>query len=395
VRTARLILLLGALLAVAPSTALALTNAEKKAVNIKSAKGASTANAAYVEIRFKGDAEDLLGTGGLRNTKLKVKFVPASGGKATKITETGPSDDAETRRRGTKGKTDVIRAGRTFAVLVRKLPSLAGKVVVTTSGPGKLDKLRKKLRPLTTEATLELEGERTDAQVTSLRNSRTDADYKFYGTQDKIKNGDLNRKQRKRQQAKLVRLSEQRAALTARLAALDLWAKVVDKALNTASKRACNDGVDNGDPEDSIADFGFDKDPGCVMPTDDDEANAPMNLTCPNPGQSDSVTATLAISGASAIERFIISLPPSEADKPRRAIVDAPVTAQSGGPYPLETDITQLCNYEFDFVYGYQLTTQGAPAGSYLLRVTVSVTNGGGYPGGAVLPMMLAAGTTR
>ena len=171
--------------------------------------------------------------------------------------------------------------------------------------------------------------------------------------------------------------------------------KNVEKALKAASTRACNDGVDNGDPEDTIADFGFDKDPGCVMPSDDDEANAPMRLTCPNPGESDSVTATLAISQASAIERFIISLPPLEADKPRRAIVDAPVTAASGGPYPLETGITQLCNYEFDFTYGYQVTTQGAPAGSYLLRVTISVTNGGGYSGGAVLPMLLAAGTTR
>ena len=394
-RIARLLLLFGLLLAVAPTTAFALTKAEKKAVTIKSAKGASTANAAFVEIRFRGDAEDLLGTRGLRDTKLKVKFVPASGGKATKITETGPTDDAVTARRGTKGQTDVLRAGKRFTVLVRKLPSVAGKVVVTTSGPGKLDKQRSKLRPLTTEPTLEFEAERTDAQIRSLRDTLTDADYKFYATQDKIKNGDLNRKQRKRQQAKLVRLGEQRAALTTRLAAIDLWVKSVEQALKAASKRACNDGTDNGDPEDSIADFGFDKDPGCVMPTDDDEANAPMSLTCPNPGQSNSVTSTLTISGTSQIERFIISLPPTEADKPRRAIVDAPVTGQNGGPYPLETGITQLCNYEFDFVYGYQLTTQGAPAGSYLLRVTVSVTNGGGYPGGANLPMMLAAGTTR
>ena len=393
-RAFRLVLVLGLLLAVAPSTALALTGAEKKAVNIKSAKGASTANAAFVEIRFKGDTEDLLGTGGLRNTKLVVKFVPASG-KATKITETGAGEDAETRRRGTKGPAEVFRAGRTFSVLVRKLPAVAGKVVVTTSGPGKLDKLRKKLRPLTTEATLELEGERTDAQVRSLRDTRTTADYKAFATQDKIKSGDLSRKQRKRQQAKLLRLNEQRTELTTRLDAIDLWVKIVEKALKVAAQRACNDGVDNGDPEDSIADFGSDKDPGCVMPTDDDEANAPMNLTCPNPGQSDSVTGTLAISGTSSIERFIISLPPTEADKPRLAIVDAPVSGASGGPYPLETGITQLCNYEFDFVYGYQLTTQGAPAGSYLLKVTVSVTNNGGYPGGAVLPMMLAAGTTR
>jgi hypothetical protein len=394
-RIARLLLVLGLLLAAVPSTAVALTKPQKKAVDIKSAKGASTANAAFVEIRFRGDTEALLGTRGLRNTKLKVKFVPAGGGKATKVTETGAGEDAKTSRRGTKGPVDVIRAGKTFAVVVRKLPSVAGKVVVTTSGPGKLDKLSKKLRPLTTEGALEAEAERRDKQITSLRDTLTNADYKFYAVQDKIKNGKLSRKQRKRQQAKLLRLGEQRATLTSRLDAIDLWASIVEKALAKASERACNDGVDNGDPEDSIADFGSSKDPGCVMPTDDDEANAPMNLTCPNPGQTQSVTGTLAISGTSTTERFIISLPPTEADKPRLAIVDAPVNGASGGPYPLETGITQLCNYEFDFIYGYQLTTQGAPAGSYLLKVTVSVTNHGGYAGGAVLPMMLAAGTTR
>ena len=172
-RIARLLLLLGLVLAVAPSTALALTKAEKKAVDIKSVKGASTATAAFVDIRFKQDLEDLLGTRGLRNATLKVKFVPAAGGKATKITETGPSDDAETLRRGTKGPADVVRAGRTFTVVVSKLPAVAGKVVVTTSRPaGKLDKLRKKLPPLTTETTLELEAERTDAQITSLRDAQ-------------------------------------------------------------------------------------------------------------------------------------------------------------------------------------------------------------------------------
>ena len=46
-----------------------------------------------------------------------------------------------------------------------------------------------------------------------------------------------------------------------------------------------------------------------------------------------------------------------------------PVTGASGGPYPLETGVTQLCNYEFDFIYSYAVFTSGAPAGPYGLRV--------------------------
>ena len=44
--------------------------------------------------------------------------------------------------------------------------------------------------------------------------------------------------------------------------------------------------------------------------------------------------------------------------------------------------MTQLCNYEFDITYSYTVFTSGAPAGQYGLRVSVTVTNNGGYPGG-------------
>ena len=71
------------------------------------------------------------------------------------------------------------------------------------------------------------------------------------------------------------------------------------------------------------------------------------------------------------------------------------MTSSSGGPYPLETGVTQLCNYDFDFVYSYAVLTSGMPSGTFGLRVTVTVQNNGGFAGGAQIPFRLAAGTTR
>ena len=52
------LLLVGAAMAIAPSSALALTPKESKAVNVTSIDGASTATAAFVKIRFKGQLAD-------------------------------------------------------------------------------------------------------------------------------------------------------------------------------------------------------------------------------------------------------------------------------------------------------------------------------------------------
>ena len=179
----------------------------------------------------------------------------------------------------------------------------------------------------------------------------------------------------------------------ARLAVLDQWIAAVEADLRGPATRQCGDRGDNDG--DSLVDFGFDKDPGCIMRDDDDETDVPMPLTCPNPGQSASVTGTINIPFGKTLERYVVSLPPPASGEPRLPIVDAPVSGQSGGPYPLETGVTQLCNYEFDFVYSYVVFTQGAPAGQYGIRVTVSVQNNGELSGGAQLQMRLATGTSR
>jgi len=381
-------------MAVAPSSALALTKAERKAVDIKKVNGASTATAAYVEITFRGEIEELLGKRGLRGTRVKIKFAPEDG-KATTITESGPTDQPENSRRGTKGVFEVLRADRRLAVVVRGLPAVAGKVVVTTAGKRKLDKQGANLRKLETEEQVEGELERTDATTSRLGVSLSDANYRAYATKERIAQAkaDGDRKKRRRQQAKLASLNELRAALADRVEAFELWTKIVEKALRAVAKRECNDGTDNDG--DSLTDFGFDKDPGCVMPSDNDEADVPLNLTCPSPGNTETETAALTFVRPNELERFILSLPPRASDEPRLQIVDAPVTSGRGGPYSMETGVTQLCNYEFDITYGYVLYTDGLPAGTYGLRVTVTIENNGGYAGGKQLPFRLSAGTTR
>ena len=136
------LVLLVASAAGAASSALALTNAERKAMDAKAIDAASTPKSASAEIRFGGPVGERLGRGDLRNGKVKVKFVPAQG-KATTITESGPSGAPKTRRRGTKGDFDVARDGRRLLVFVKNLAP-AARVVVTTKGPPKLDKLATK-----------------------------------------------------------------------------------------------------------------------------------------------------------------------------------------------------------------------------------------------------------
>ena len=252
--------------------------------------------------------------------------------------------------------------------------------MVTTSGPGKLDKQRARPRPLQTQEQLELELERTDRALTRLSAARKSADYRAFDA---------------RKRAKRARLNELRARLAARIEMLEGWIKIVDKTLSGLAKRECNDGVDGSDQEDSLADFGSDKDPGCIMPLDNDEGDAPLTITCPSPGGGATVSAAVIIPQPNQLERFVLSLPPPAPGEPRLPIVDETVTGPSGGPYPLETGITQLCNYEFDFVYSYAVFTNGVPPGTYGLRVTVTVENNGGYAGGKQLPFRLAAGTTR
>jgi hypothetical protein len=393
-----LLLLIGASILAAPSSALALTKAERKAMDAKAVDAASTAKSGFAEIRFGGPIGERLGRGDLRNGSVKVRFVPASG-KATTITERGPSGAPTTRRRGSKGTFDVARDGRRLLFFVKNLPAPAARVVVTTKGPPKLDTLRGQPPFLDQESELEVELEQTDRSGVAAQTKLSNAELNASDTSARIrklkralnransrKKARKVRKKLRRQQAKLVRQRALQVRTAARLAILDEWIKALEADLRGPATRQCDDGGDNDG--DSLADFGFDKDPGCIMRPDNDEVDVPMPLTCPSPGGSASVTGTIPIAAGNTLERFVISLPPTGPGEPRLAIVDAPVSGPSGGPYPLETGITQLCNYEFDFVYGYVFTN-----GS--LRVTVSVQNNGGFAGGEQLQMRLAAGTSR
>lgn len=364
--------------------------------------------AAFVEVRFAGNIAERLGKKGLRDASVTIRFKPGTG-KATTITESGPTDEPTTRRRGSRGFSATVREGRRLFVLVKSLPAPAAKVFVRTSDPPKkkLDTLRDEQVPfLDEEAELDIGIQLTDSAlggaidlITKLQLDAADTSARIKELKRTLKRARNARKIRrarkalKRQTAKLARLQAREQTVTARRDLFERWLKSLEAELRGPATRQCSDGLDNDN--DSLTDFGFDKDPGCVMRLDNDEVDAPMPLTCPNPGQSRSVSGTIYVAQGNTLERFIISLPPKEPDEPRLAIVDAPVTAGSGGPYPLETGITQLCNYEFDFVYSYSVFTNNTPPGAYGLRVTVSVENNGGYPGGGQLSMLLAAGTTR
>jgi hypothetical protein len=395
------LLLLAALAAGSPSSALALKPAERKAATVKTIDGASLATSAFVEITFKGQFEELFGTKGLRKGSVKVQFVPASG-KRTTITETGPAGESETSRRGTKGFSETVRAGRTFSVLVRGLKAPAGKLVVTTRrGKKKLDRQKTRLRKPLTETELDQELDHTDVLVGEAVDTQADALYARSTRLDRIAalKKDLKkattraekrklRKKLAKQKAKAAALLHVANAQDAKAEVIQAWIKLLDKAIKGPAARACNDGVDNADPEDSLADYGID--PGCVMKLDADETDVGMPLTCPSPGNRATAVGTVAIPTGLKLDSFYVSLPPVAPGEPRDGLIDAPVTASSGGPYPVTWYKQLPCGAEIDMSYSYAV-------GSYGLRVAISAQSASTTqnPGGRRLSLRLAAGTSR
>ena len=116
---------------------------------------------------------------------MKVKFVPAQG-KATTITESGPSGAPKTRRKGSKGDFDVARDGRRLLVFVKNLAP-AARVVVTTKGPPKLDKLATKPPFLDEEAELELELEQTDGAGVATQTKLSNLELKVSDTKAEVR----------------------------------------------------------------------------------------------------------------------------------------------------------------------------------------------------------------
>ena len=409
--------LLAAWLASAPGAALALTGAERKATNITAIDGASTTKAALVEIEMRGKIEERLGRGGLRNASLKVRLVPASG-RATVIRETGPTNEQETKRRGTRGPSEIVRQGDTVLVLVRKLPSAAERVQVKISrGAKKLDKMKSPLRTPETEQELEQELElQVDAAIVRADRALEKVEDKVQRAKDRIAQAkaDLkdagNRKQRRaarttlrKQKAKRANLKKKLPGLEARVELLGSWLKLVEDALRPLAMRECNDGVDNGDPEDSLVDFGVEGgDLGCLMRVDNDEDNSSMSLPCPPSGASRSTRATITTPQSNLIERFMVA----QLGGPLgyQWIIDAPVAGSSGGPYPVNTQRATLCGHGVNETYSWRVYTDGtpfglpdAPAGEYALTVTVAAQNpaGSGTSGGGSLSLVLAAGTVK
>ncbi len=339
--------------------------------------------------------------------------MPASGA-ATVITERGPSDEPEKRRRGTRGVSEVVRDGRTMLVLVKGLPAPTENVVVTTLGRGKKDRLRAQAPALQTEAELEFGVELTDAAISDVRDRLELADYAAYGTIERIAAfKEALRKARKpaqarklrarlaKQRAKLERLNDTRLGLATRNELLGGWLKILEAALRDVSARECDDGIDNGDPEDGIADFGEGLDPGCVMRSDDDEADAPMPFTCPTSGASVDAVATINIAQGKVLERFVLDKLNPKPPLEREPVIDEPVVGETGGPYAAPLG---LCGHNIDVTYAYRVYTAGTPfslpdppPGTYGLAVAVNAHNKGdpNNPGGQDVSLRLAAGTVR
>jgi hypothetical protein len=404
------LLLLAAIAACVPSSALALTRAERKAVTVKVIDGASTATSAFVEITFKGQFDEMFGTKKLRKGSVKVQFVPASG-KRTTIIETGPADEPERTRRGTKGFSESVRSGRTFSVLVRGLKAAAEKVVVTTTRRGrkKVDKQKAQLSTPVTEAELDLELDEVNLMFGEAIDNKTDAEYARTARLDRIallkkdldkaKTRAERRKVRKKLAKQKAKAADLRRTIKAEGAKIELiarWTKILEKALKGPAARECNDGVDNGDPEDSVVDFAG-LDPGCLMQLDADEDDVGMSLTCPSPGETATTSGTITIPVSYKLDSFYVSLPPLAPDEPRDGLIDAPVTADSGGPYPVTWHKQLPCGSEIDMSYGYAVFTAGAPQGEYGLRVglTAESPSTTQNQGGQRLSLRLAAGTSR
>jgi hypothetical protein len=402
------LLLLAAIAACAPGSALALPKLERKAMTVKAIDGASTSkNASFVEITFKRDFEELFGTGRLRKGSVTLKFVPASG-KKTKIVETGPAKDPKLTRTGTQGVTDSARSGRTLSVFARRLKAPAKKVIVTTRrGKKKIDKAKVKLSMPVTEDELELEIDEANLIFGEAIDNKTDAEYAHTACKERIAQlkGELANAQTRAEKRKLRKqIAKQKAKAADRRAfaksegekadLIEQWIKQLEKALKGPAARECNDGVDND--QDSLKDFsGFD--PGCVMQLDADEADVPMSLTCPSPGNTRSVTGTITIPTAYHLDSYYVSLPPPAAGEPREGLIDEPVSGSSGGPFELTWYKQLPCGSGISMSYGYAVFTAGVPQGRYGLRVALSATNpsDSGNGGGRQLSLRMAAGTSR
>ena len=365
-----MVVAVGVVLAVGPSPVMALTKPERKAVDIKRVDARSEATATFVEIKFKGEVADELGRAGLKKARVTTELVPASG-PTTTITDRKSSEKPKEQRKGTSGPFDVVREGNEASILVEELPGPIVDVTVTSSGPGgdtrgakagEFDQLEANAKHLETVEDIEEELFDVDDVIDEL--------------EFQISEG-VGKTERER--------LEQRIALLTR------WSDHLESIVSGETLRQCNDGVDNGDPEDTIVDHPTD--PGCVEPVDNDEKNEDLPVDCPAAGATAGTIGVINTPQSNAFTSFILR------SSTGAEILRAPVDAESAGPTALPGAICgpgANVNYEFrQYADGDPFGLPDPPAGDRAFRIVIFVDNpgGSGNPGDLAPTLGFAVGT--
>lgn len=358
-----------------------------------------------------------MGTRGLKGAVVTIELSGASG-RSTVITDRGKSRRPKEERRGTDGRFALVRDGRSILLMVEKLPAPATQVAVTTSRGGaarsavvsgradaEFDKLLEELPVLEEEGELGEEladaRESRDEAEDRLDRAERDADK----TIDRIHRAQRDlidaksdvrareaREELERQKKKLDELNELRKRLRAKFKLFTRWVAVLRAARNGLTVRQCNDGGDNSDPEDTLADHPAD--PGCVDPADNDEKDVQIPLACPAQGSSVSSYAVINTPQSNSFESFSLRLFATNLE-----VLKAAVTGTSSPSTPLPGEI---CGSGVDVTYQYVVYTDGtpfsledAPPGDHAICVFIEADNpaGSGNPGGQDASLRLAAGT--
>jgi hypothetical protein len=401
-----------AIAAAAPGTAAALTKAERRAVDIVRVEAATTANATLIEVVFRG-MTDRLGRGGLRGGTVEVELAPAKGQKTT-IEVRGTKMGAKGRRSGTKGTIVVAREGRAIHLLVEGLAAATSRVAVTTSGPGPpgaraskegdYDKLVEKARRVAEEGHLDEEIEEVTESILEEEGHLESYEGQSDKTIDRLHNAqkELNtaksaakateaREEIDRQKEKLARLVALRQNSRLLLKLRRRWRDLLERFKKGGNVVQCNDGGDNGDPEDTIADHPAD--PGCMSQLDNDEKDNRIDAACP----PDNGTVAHTID---------VYTPASNAILAGRIATVAGVTIAVGsgpgpqGPTPVTTTV---CGPETTALFSYgvgpfapngEFGPLSPPPGDTGARFVIEFMNPpGGDPGGGSVDIVAALDT--
>jgi hypothetical protein len=366
-------LVVTALALVNASPAMALTKPERKAVDVKKIEGSSGPNATLVEIRFKGDVAEELGTGGLKKARTTVELRPAAG-PTTTITDRKSSNKPKEKRTGTKGPFNVVRNEKATTILVEQLPGPIEEVEVVTSGPAgsraeirgvsieTFDKLVSKLGSLDSPADIRGEIEDAEDRIDELKDDGS---------------GDPEDREE--------------------IETLEGWVEYLDSVLAELPPAAqCNDGLDNdndGDYDFAPGELGSDA--GCVSADDNDEKDETLPITCPAQGARTSPFAVINTPQSNAFTSFILSTASTG-----QQVLNAPVAGTSSAPAPLPGDI---CGPGVDVTYQWVVFTDGdpfslpdPPPGDHGFCLFLDVRNpaGSGNTGGQDASLIFAVGTT-